>query len=113
VDLLTLKNVERQLLREYLDQPGLNLSLAQTARLLGVDASTCKAVLHGLVEARYLACDESGMYVRRNPNGNLEPWKTLVRNRLAILARTPLSRVKTSSGRGRPHRTEHRIKEPV
>jgi hypothetical protein len=39
---LILKLVERRLLREYLDLPGLRLSLAQAARLFGVDAPTCR-----------------------------------------------------------------------
>jgi hypothetical protein len=33
VDLLTLRSAEQQFLREYLDLPGLCLSLAQAARL--------------------------------------------------------------------------------
>ena len=64
MDFLTLKSVEQRLLREYLDLPGLTLSLAQTARLLRVDASTCQLVLNHLVDAQDLAYDESGMYVR-------------------------------------------------
>ena len=86
MDLLTLKNVEQRLLREYLDLPGLTLSLSQTARLLRVDASTCQLVLNHLVDAQYLAYGESGMYVRGARDGDLELWKTLVKNRLAVLA---------------------------
>jgi hypothetical protein len=55
VDLLTLKSVEQRFLREYLDLPGLSLSLAQAARLLRVDASTCQVVLNNLVDAQYFA----------------------------------------------------------
>lgn len=35
--LLTLEHVERRLLGEYVDLPGLSLTLAQAARLVGVD----------------------------------------------------------------------------
>lgn len=89
MDLLTLRNGEQRLLREYLDLPGLSLSLAQTARLLRVDASTCQLVLNHLVDAQYLAYGESGMYVRGTRDGDLELWKTLVKNRLAVLAQRP------------------------
>ena len=61
---LTLKHVERRLLREYLDLPGLRLSLAQAARLLCVDAPPCQVVLNELVPARCLAHDASGRCVR-------------------------------------------------
>ena len=101
MDLLTLKNVEQRLLREYLDLPGLSLSLAQIARLLRLDASTCQLVLNHLVDAQYLAYSESGMYVRGTRDGALDLWKTLVRNRLAVLAQGPFpSPTKTRSGRG-------------
>ena len=76
---MIVEHAKRRLLREYLELPGLSLSLAQTARLLSVDASACKAVLKELVNARCLAQDASGTYVR----GDLERWKSLVRNRLA------------------------------
>jgi hypothetical protein len=114
VDLLTLKNVEQRLLREYLDLPGLSLSPAQTARLLRLDASTCQLVLNDLVDAQYLAYGESGMYVRGARDGDLELWKTLVKNRLAVLAQRPFpSPTKSRSGRGRPQTTGHRFSESV
>ena len=64
VDVLTLKNVEQRLLREYLDLPGLSLSAAQAARLLCLDAPTCEVVLNGLGDAQCLAHGVSGAYVR-------------------------------------------------
>ena len=114
MDLLTLKNVEQRLLREYLDLPGLSLSLAQTARLLRVDASTCQLVLNHLVDAQYLAYGESGMYVRGARDGDLELWKSLVKNRLAVLAQKPFpSPTKSRSGRGRPQTTDQEFTESV
>ena len=80
--LLTLTHVERRLLREYLDLPGLSLSVAQAARLVSVDAPSCEVVLNDLVNAHCLAHSESGMYVRAVRAGDLERWKSLVRNRL-------------------------------
>jgi hypothetical protein len=114
VDLLTLKNVEKRLLREYLDLPGLSLSLAQAARLLRVDAPTCQVALNTLVDAQCLAYGESGTYVREARYGDLELWKTVVRGRLAVLAQTPSpSTTKTRSGKGRPQTTDHRFTESV
>ena len=114
MDLLTLKNVEERLLREYLDLPGLSLSLAQTARLLRLDASTCQLVLNHLVDAQCLADGESGMYVRGTRDDDLELWKTLVKNPLSVLAPRPFpSPTKTKSGRGRPQTTDHRFTESV
>jgi hypothetical protein len=114
VDLLTLKSVEQRFLREYLDLPGLSLSLAQAARLLRVDASTCQVVLNNLVDAQYLAYGESGMYVRGARDGDLELWKTLVKNRLAVLAQTPApSPTKTRSEKRRPQTADHRFRESV
>src|SRR5688572_7312247 len=51
---------ERRLLREYLDLPGLSLTLAQAARLACVDAPSCQVVLDHLVSAHCLAHTESG-----------------------------------------------------
>ena len=80
--LSTLKHVERRLLREYLDLPGLSLTLAQAARLVCVDAPTCEVVLNDLVNAHCLTHNESGTYVQESRYGDLERWKGLVRNRL-------------------------------
>jgi hypothetical protein len=88
VESLTLKQVEKRLLREYLDLPGLRLSLAQVARLLSVDAPICQVVLNELVTARCLAHDASGRYVREVRYDDLATWKTSVRRRLASGARS-------------------------
>lgn len=64
MELLTFKHVERRLLSEYIDLPGLNLTLAQAARLVGVEAPACQIVLHELVNAGCLAQAASGRYVR-------------------------------------------------
>ena len=85
LNLFTLKRVERRLLGEYLDLPGLSLSLAQAARLVSVDAPSCRLVLNDLVNAHCLAHSESGTYVRAARCGDLERWKSLVRNRLAAV----------------------------
>lgn len=92
--LSTLKHVERRLLREYLDLPGLSLTLAQAARLVWVEAPTCEVVLNDLVNAHCLAKSESGTYVREARYGDLERWKRLVRNRLAAVTQASPSPAK-------------------
>ena len=48
---LTLEVLARRLLREYLDMPGLSLSLAQSTRLLSADMPTCRRALESLIDA--------------------------------------------------------------
>ena len=78
--------MERQLLGEYLDLPGLNLTLAQASRLLCVDARTCEVLLSRLVNARCLAYGMFGTYVRETRYADLEGWKRAVRRRLGPVA---------------------------
>jgi hypothetical protein len=49
---------------EYLEMPGLRLTLAQAQRLCGVEASLCRAVLEELVDARFLCLKPDGAYAR-------------------------------------------------
>jgi DNA-binding IclR family transcriptional regulator len=49
---------------EYLEMPGLGLTLAQAARLLSLDQSTCARLLDALVQARFLTLTSKGLYVR-------------------------------------------------
>ena len=49
--------------REYLEMPGLRLTLAQAARLWNSDRDTCAQALETLVDASFLRC-AAGNYVR-------------------------------------------------
>lgn len=49
---------------EYLEMPGLRLTLAQAQRLWGLDAVTCESVLRELVEMKFLRCTPDGTVVR-------------------------------------------------
>jgi hypothetical protein len=51
----------RRVQHEYLEMPGLQLTLQQAQRLWGLDAASCEALLNGLVELSFLI---------RRPNGN-------------------------------------------
>jgi hypothetical protein len=50
---------------EYREMPGLRLTLAQAARLWGMDLSTCERVLASLIERRVLKQASNSTYVRR------------------------------------------------
>lgn len=49
---------------EYLEMPGLRLTLEQAARLWHMDAAICAAVLMRLVADRFLMRTRNGAYVR-------------------------------------------------
>jgi len=49
---------------EYVEMPGLRLTLAQAQRLCGVEPTLCEAVLNRLVEARFLCKKSDGAYAR-------------------------------------------------
>jgi hypothetical protein len=49
---------------EFLEMPGLRLTLRQVERLCGVDQSICKPVLDALVDARFLRMGADGTYAR-------------------------------------------------
>jgi hypothetical protein len=49
---------------EYIEMPGLRLTLAQAARLWQLDAMTCRVVLRTLVEAGFLRESTRGGFQR-------------------------------------------------
>jgi mannosyl-3-phosphoglycerate phosphatase family protein len=49
---------------EYLEMPGLRLTLAQAARLWSLDGTMCRRVLETLTHERFLAATAAGTYVR-------------------------------------------------
>lgn len=54
----------RRVRSEYLEMPGLHLTLDQARLLWHLDPQTCSAVLDALLEARFLRRTERGAYVR-------------------------------------------------
>ncbi len=50
---------------EYVEMPGLRLTISQAQRLLGLDRDVCDALLGALVDAQFLAQTRDGAYVRR------------------------------------------------
>ena len=49
---------------EFLEMPGLRLTVQQAERLCGVDPAACKAILDALVEAKFLSVRQDGSYGR-------------------------------------------------
>jgi hypothetical protein len=50
---------------EYLEMPGLALTLVQAARLWGCDCAVVEPLLRSLVDSGFLWRTENGQYVRR------------------------------------------------
>lgn len=49
---------------EYLEMPGLRLTLEQAQRLCGVERTACKQVLDALVDSKFLCVNANGVYAR-------------------------------------------------
>jgi hypothetical protein len=69
---------------EYLEMPGLRLTLAQAARFWSLDPGTCARVLDALVKARFLVVTSDGLYaragtLREKESGFAGPLLTTVR----------------------------------
>ena len=57
-----------QIRAHYLEMPGLNLTVAQAARLFGVDCHAGAALLAALVDVHFLRRTLNGGYVRADVN---------------------------------------------
>ena len=57
---------------EYLEMPGLRLTLSQALRLWGLDEQTCTAALDTLLEAKFLSRRIDGTYAR-STEGQIAP----------------------------------------
>ena len=86
---LTLEILARRLLREYLDMPGLSLSLAQSTRLLSADMPTCRRALDSLIDAGCLTRTAAGTYTRDVSHRSLEAWTSYTRRLLAATQDEP------------------------
>ena len=58
---------------EYLEMPGLSLTVRQAQRLWGLDNTACSQVLQGLIEAGFLKRRADGTYVRRSTGSGWTP----------------------------------------
>jgi hypothetical protein len=81
---------------EYLEMPGLRLTLAQAARFWSLDQSTCEKALDALVKARFLTLTSEGLYARA---GSLREEESVFPGRL--LTRVTVERGAQSLTKGR------------
>ena len=65
---------------EYLEMPGLCLTLAQAQRLWSLDRATCVGVLGQLVKSGFLWRTEAGIYQRSGEICNSSPLKRSTNN---------------------------------
>jgi hypothetical protein len=55
----------RRVRSEFLEMPGLKLTVSQAQRLWGMDRPTCEALIDELTESRFLARTRDGAVVLR------------------------------------------------
>jgi hypothetical protein len=65
----------RRIRAEYLEMPGLRLTLGQAQRLCGIERTLCQAVLDALVSERFLCVKADGTYARVADGEGLRPAK--------------------------------------
>jgi hypothetical protein len=54
----------RRIRAEYLEMPGMRLTVQQVERLFGIERPLCKAVLDALVDTDFLCVNANGTYAR-------------------------------------------------
>jgi hypothetical protein len=59
-------HVQWRIRGEYLEMPGLRLSLEQAAKLWALDPAACGTLLEALVGENFLQRDREGRYMRRS-----------------------------------------------
>ncbi len=59
-----MRHTIERLRAEFLEMPGLRLSVAQTQRLCGVDQTLRRDVLDSLVDVKFLRVNADGTYAR-------------------------------------------------
>ena len=59
---------------EYLEMPGLRLTVEQAQRLCGVERTVCKSVLDELVEEKFLCVKVNGAYARATDGEMPRPY---------------------------------------
>jgi hypothetical protein len=59
-----MKATIERLRAEFLEMPGLRLTVVQVQRLCGVDETLCQSVLDALVDLNFLRANADGTYAR-------------------------------------------------
>jgi DNA-binding IclR family transcriptional regulator len=60
----TIRHLTKRVQAEYLEMPGLSVTMPQAQRLLGIDAQTCAVILRTLVVRGFLRRTPRGTYIR-------------------------------------------------
>ena len=61
-----LEGLCRRIRGEYIEMPGLRLTVTQAQRLWGLDRAACETVLSALVDVEFLIRNHDGAFVRRS-----------------------------------------------
>jgi hypothetical protein len=69
----TIHDLVSRIRAEYLEMPGLRLTIQQVQRLCGIERTLCETVLDSLVEARFLCVKSDGAYARLTDGDVLRP----------------------------------------
>jgi len=62
--LTTTEETLRRIRSEFLEMPGLKLTVAQARRLWGVDQRTCETVIEALTRSKFLTRTRDGAIIR-------------------------------------------------
>jgi len=75
-----MQNTVERLRAEFLEMPGLRLTLTQIHRFCGLERSVCSAALDTLVKERFLCANADGTYARLTEGdvARLRPAKTML-----------------------------------
>jgi hypothetical protein len=64
------QDLVRRVRGEFLEMPGLRLTMQQARRLWRLDEAACNDVLAALVDAHFLARTQDGAFVRQDGRSN-------------------------------------------
>jgi hypothetical protein len=70
------QRVLERLRAEYLEMPGMKLTIEQVQRLCGIEPTMCKLVLEALVKANFLSLKSDATYVRLTEGGSTLPRRS-------------------------------------
>ena len=66
-------NAMARIRAEYLEMPGMSLTLEQVQRLCGIERSMCRMVLDSLVSMKFLYVNAAGAYARLTAESTPRP----------------------------------------
>jgi hypothetical protein len=72
----TSERLARRVRAEFLEMPGLCLTIEQAQRLWSLDAGTCETLLTSLIDSRFLRRTDDGLFVLRRPGVRGSPRQT-------------------------------------